>query len=90
MDNDKTNRLIMIRNKIEELNKESHIEVFKIFKKHEVDYSENKNGIFINLSITHDKVINDVENYIKYINNQEKIIDEVEHQKQSIEQAYFN
>lgn len=90
METNKFDNLIHLRNKIEELKKESHIEIFKIFKKHNVDYSENKNGIFINLSTSNENVVRDVQEYLQYISKQEKIIDEIEDKKHSIEQSYFN
>lgn len=78
----KVDKLIFLRNAIEKLDAEKHNEIFKIFKKNNIEYSENNNGIFINLTEVNDTIIDEVETYIKYIEKQEKYISENETQKE--------
>jgi predicted RNA-binding protein len=50
------------------LSKEEHIEVFKVFRDHHENYSENNNGIFINLNTIRESVIDEILKYIEYMN----------------------
>jgi len=79
-----------LRNAIQSLDNSKHIEIFKIFKQHDVFYSENKNGIFINLSEVSDEVIVEVRKYIDYICNQERQIEIVEQQKVDLQNTMIN
>ena len=51
------------------LNKLEHMEIFKILRSHNVIYSENVNGIFINLSPVNIGALNDVILFINYVKN---------------------
>ena len=57
----KINYLINLKNNIENLDKNLHIKILKILKVNNIEYSENKNGIFVNL--------NKIENIKDEINN---------------------
>ncbi len=50
------------------LSREEHIEIFKVFLNHQESYSENNNGIFINLSTIRESVIDEILKYIEYMN----------------------
>tara|TARA_Y100000780_G_C13693045_1_gene420324 strand:- start:6163 stop:6441 length:279 start_codon:yes stop_codon:yes gene_type:complete len=90
MNSEQIEKLITLRDKIEKMDKKSHIEILKILKNKDIDYSENKNGIFLNLSTTDNKIIMEIEKYIDYFNKQERLISDVENKKHSLEQSYFN
>ena len=65
--------LIKLKNDIEKLPKEKHIEILNIlYKKNNVNISENNNGTFINLSTIDDKTIQELKTYILYLQEQEK------------------
>jgi hypothetical protein len=65
-----------IKNKIEQMSKLQHIEVLKILRKNKsVKLNENKNGVYVNISFLPDETIHDLEVYIKYIDDQTKILD---------------
>lgn len=81
--------LLQLRNSIELLSKESQVEIFKIFKDNNVEFSENKNGVFINLSLVNKNVIDKLKNHMIYINKQEKIINDFESKKHNVEEEYF-
>ena len=40
-----------LRDRIEQLDKKNQVEVFRIFNKHGCSFTENKNGVFMNLSV---------------------------------------
>lgn len=64
--------------KIRDMNKTEHEEIFKIIRANNQDmtYSKNKNGIFFNLSSMNDETINNVSNFVDYCLNNKKALDE--------------
>jgi hypothetical protein len=55
-----------IRNIIEKMSKEQHIELAQILiSHHKVEHDENQNGIFINLINLKQDVITDIQQFIK-------------------------
>ncbi len=52
---------------IKKLSKDEHIEIFKIFLEDNISYSENNNGIFINLNNVKEKTLDNILKYIEYI-----------------------
>ena len=81
---------IQLRDEIEKLDKSNHLEILKIFKKHNISFSENKNGSFINLNFIDDFILSEVKEYILYLKNQENLINELEVQKKEYVQEYFD
>ena len=66
------NKLTKIRDTIEKMSTIHHIKFFEIIKKYNIDYSENRNGIFINMNSFNEDIINELNKYILYIDQQEK------------------
>ena len=65
--------LIQLKNDIEKLPKEKHIEILSLlYKKSNINITENNNGVFINLTTVSDSIIEELKNYISYLNDQEK------------------
>ena len=54
-----------IIDKVRKFNNFEHIEILKIIKNN-IKYSENNNGIFINLNLINEQVINKIEEFVKY------------------------
>ena len=78
-----------LRKTIEVLSNIHHIEIAKIFKKHNIKLTENNNGIFINLNNISNVIITDIKNYINFIRNQEQLINIDETKKETLENTYF-
>ena len=57
---------------IEIMNKDHHLEIFKIINSYDIHYTENNNGVFINMNKLSDKAIEDIETFLEYINNNYK------------------
>ncbi len=65
-------RLKELRDTITELDVCEQSEVLKIIEKNNIKFTENKNGVFINMNKLSDKSIDDIENFLEYINNNYK------------------
>ena len=74
---------------IENLDKIHHVKIFKILKDNKIKYSENRNGIFINMTTFNDKTIEDVEKTLLYIKEQEKNLKDIEAYKKELNKDYF-
>ena len=58
------NKKKYIINKVKKLSKYELLEIYKIIKKNNIKYTENNNGIFLNLNIIPNKIIDQIEKYI--------------------------
>ncbi len=65
-------KLKELRDTITELDVCEQAEVLKIIEKNNVKFTENKNGVFINMNKLSDKAIEDIESFLEYINNNYK------------------
>ena len=81
--------LIKLKDKIEKMSVLQHVELFRIIKSNDVDFNENKNGIFINLSSTDCEVVKKLQEYTEYIEEQQHIINEQEKTKTEYIKEYF-
>ena len=75
--------LNFIREVIESMNKFNQIEVLRILHKHSITLNENRYGVHINLSELKKEIIDDLQNYINYVNTQEITLHQVEKQKET-------
>ena len=84
------NDLNCLKESIEELSKFHQVEILKILKSDEtITINENKNGIFINMTSLKDSIITELGNYLKYVNKQEKQLNDIEVQKDELSNTYF-
>lgn len=68
--------------KIEGLNKFHQIEILKILSKNLCKLNENKSGIFVNMSFLPSEVIDQLDRYVCYVEEQDETIQTVEFQKE--------
>lgn len=79
-----------IKRKIESLDKTHQLEVLRIIKKYPaVTLNENKSGIYINLTFLQEDVITELSEFIRYISDQEQLLDPMETQKQDFKNIFF-
>ena len=64
-----TLKLKNLRDQICELGLVENIEIFKILQKNNVKYTENNNGIFVNMTKLSQKTIEDIESFLTFIKN---------------------
>ena len=81
--------LLKIRDEVEKMEKIHQVNILKIFKKHNIDLTENSNGIFINMSLLDETTINEMTKFVKYVNLQEKQLDSVEDIKAQYKKELF-
>tara|TARA_B100000575_G_C23066362_1_gene614003 strand:- start:394 stop:648 length:255 start_codon:yes stop_codon:yes gene_type:complete len=65
-------RLKELRDTISELEVCEQAEILKIIEKNSVKFTENKNGIFINMNKLSEQAISDIENFLVFIQNNYK------------------
>ena len=73
------------KNHIEQFDKTKQIQVLQILHKHNVDISENNNGVFVNLSSLQPKVLNELNEFINCIHDKDKEINSLERKKTEYE-----
>jgi hypothetical protein len=70
------NNIILIKKKIIKniklMKKNDYIEILKIIKKNDISYTENINGIFIDLNLINDTIILEIYNFINFIISKNK------------------
>ena len=65
-------RLKELRDTITELDVCEQSEVLKIVEKNNIKFTENKNGVFINMNKLNDAAIEEIEKFLEYIDNNYK------------------
>ena len=84
-----TESLKMLRDNIEALSTFHQIEVLRILYKNHITFSENKNGVFLNLSYVNLEVIHKISEYVTFVHNQESQMCEFEKKKMTLSNQYF-
>ena len=75
---------------IENLDKIHHVKIFKILKDNNIKFSENRNGIFINMATINIETLDIIEKTLIYIKEQEKQLKDIECIKADLENDFFN
>jgi proline dehydrogenase len=83
------NELENLRKNIDKLTKFHHIEILKILTLHEVTINENNYGIFVNMSELDDIIVDKIEHYLEYTEEQEQQLKNIEYEKVMLKSKYF-
>ena len=76
---------------IESMPKYHQVEVLSILKQQkDICINENNNGTFINLTELDKSVIEILNKYVLYVDEQKNQLDIIENEKKRIEKTYFN
>ena len=80
-----------IKKKIECLDKHHHIQILRIIKSSPINHTlnENKNGVFVNLTVLSEEIIGSIKNYLEYLNEQEDLLIDLETQKEDVKNTFF-
>jgi len=87
---DRIDKLTIMKNSIENMDKTNQIEVLRLLNNYDVVLNENKNGIYINLSELDENIIDQIDKFVIYIHNQENRLTEEETEKQCYKNIYFD
>jgi hypothetical protein len=79
--NKKIETIHNLKESIEQMPKYHQIEILRILISNSVYLNENNNGTFVNLTELDDKSIQLLENYAKYVNEQQTHISKIEQEK---------
>lgn len=83
--------IVNIRNTIEKMTKFNQVEILRILNKHEdVIINENRYGIHVNMSDLKENVLNEIIQYVQYVQAQERTLNQDEKQKEDIKNIYFS
>jgi hypothetical protein len=78
-----------LKNQIEGMEKHHQIEILKILSKNLCKLNENKNGVYVNMTFLEQPIIEELEEYIKYMKEQEENLNTTEYQKEEFKNSYF-
>ena len=81
--------LIELKTKIENLEKCHHVDILQILIEHDVIFSENRNGIFLNMNHINAAGLANIQEYLNYIDNQEKLLNDTENIKKTYKDTFF-
>jgi len=76
------NKLENLKERIEVLSKFQQVEVLKILSKNLCKLNENKSGIFVNMTFLETEVVEELEKYMAYVEDQADTFKTVEYQKE--------
>lgn len=82
-------KLVILKEQIENLDVFHHNKILKILIKNNIKYSENRNGIFVNMNSFNENTISEINNTLLYIKKQEKNLQDIETIKDEINKDYF-
>jgi hypothetical protein len=82
--------IVDLKDKIEHMSKNQHIELARILiHTHKVNYDENKNGIFINMTELSEPALDHIKRFLQYIELQEESISHVEREMNGLKDTFF-
>lgn len=80
-----------IKERLEALSKHHQIEALRMLSKiPTITMNENNNGVFINLTEQDDNVMKQLEEFLNYVDIQQKHLHNIEDQQEQIEQEFFS
>ena len=86
---DKIEHLNILKTKIESMDKHHQIEILKILSKNMCKLNENKSGVYVNMTFLEENILQEMEEYIKYMKEQEENLITTEYQKKEFMDSYF-
>ena len=81
--------LIKLKEKMEKLNESQQLDIVRILMDNQIKFSENSNGIFLNLTNLKSEEIDEINKYIQYISDQEENLITIENMKKEYKKNFF-
>jgi hypothetical protein len=79
-----------LKTNIEKKDPSHHKKILEIIVNHDVGFSENNNGVFLSLNKLPVTILKEIETYLKYIEEQENMLNSIESTQEVFEKEYFN
>lgn len=79
-----------LKTNIEKKDPSHHKKILEIIVNHDVGFSENNNGVFLSLNKLPVTILKEIETYLKYIEEQENMLNSIESIQEVFEKEYFN
>tara|TARA_B100001123_G_C14615213_1_gene751487 strand:- start:136 stop:423 length:288 start_codon:yes stop_codon:yes gene_type:complete len=79
-----------LKQKIEALDNIHHKKILKILIENKIKYSENRNGVFVNMNLFNLQIIKIINEELIYISKQEKHLNDVELIKHELNTTFFD
>lgn len=84
------NEIKRLRDTIEQMEKVHQLQILDICNHHDVPYTENINGIFINMILLNETTLRAINEYIKYISLQQMQLNDAEATKKKYQEEFYN
>jgi len=81
--------LKLLRDEIEKMDSIHQIHIFKILKENQIEFTENSNGVFINMTLLDELTLKQINTFIKYVNLQQKQLETVEDIKAQYQKEFY-
>ena len=78
-----------LRDNIEKMERIHQIHIFKILKENQIEFTENSNGVFVNMTLLDDTTLKQINNFIKYVNLQQKQLESIEDIKAQYQKEFY-
>jgi hypothetical protein len=82
--------LLNLKERLESMSESHQDEILKIFIESSIQMSENSNGTFINLSLVPPEIIEKLEKYAEYVDEQTKELESIEYEKEQLKTTFFS
>tara|TARA_B100000674_G_scaffold202310_1_gene165161 strand:- start:204 stop:494 length:291 start_codon:yes stop_codon:yes gene_type:complete len=78
-----------LRDNIEKMERIHQIHIFKILKENQIEFTENSNGVFVNMTLLDDTTLKQINSFIKYVNLQQKQLESIEDIKAQYQKEFY-
>lgn len=85
-----TVQLQNLRDDVEKMDTIHQKHVFDIFRRNKINFTQNNNGIFINLTTVSKTTLKEIKSYILYVNLQQEQLEKGEQDKEKYVNQFYN
>jgi hypothetical protein len=78
-----------LRDNIEKMERIHQIHIFKILKENQIEFTENNNGVFVNMTLFDNTTLKQINTFIKYVNLQQKQLESIEDIKAQYQKEFY-
>ena len=82
-------QLNLLKDEIEKLEKFHQIQILEILVENKASFTENRNGVFVNLIKINKNIIQKIREYLLYVSNQNITLQDTEQLKEKLKYNYF-